>query len=187
MPRLPRNLNLVATWHKMFLKMVGTPVSRVRYNAEAPEEAQLRQVHRAKEEIIMLSTLLPHLCVLCHHLHGKQPSQARQLDVLLRTGELRRCTEKSGSYIWHLYGCFSCFSFRFANCTEINSNWSDKNDICGQLVDSSGFETSDPWCRWQMAHRPKPRKYSSQIGNPGHCAGGDITKQLQSSTPRVGI
>lgn len=68
-----------------------------------------------------------------------------------------------------------------------NSNWSDKNDIGGQLVDSSGIETSDPWCRWRMAHRPKPRKYSSQIGHPGHCAGGDTTKQLRSSTPRVSI
>ena len=47
----------------MFLKMVGTPVSRVRYNAEAPEVAQLKQVHSAKDEIIMLLTLLPHLCV----------------------------------------------------------------------------------------------------------------------------
>ena len=43
--------------------MVGTPASRVRYNAEAPEVAQLKQVHSAKDEIIMLLTLLPHLCV----------------------------------------------------------------------------------------------------------------------------
>eukprot|EP00435_Cladocopium_sp_Y103_P019324 s1543_g4.t1 len=47
--------------------------------------AQLKEVGSAKDEIIMLLTLLPHLCVLCHHLHGQQPSQGRQQPVLPRT------------------------------------------------------------------------------------------------------
>lgn len=110
--------------------MVSTPVSRVRYNAEAPEVAQLKEVHSAKDEIMMLLTLLPHLCGCFaiifmgnsrvkggsgHFFQGQQSYIAAQ----------RRAGATSDVATASTVAFPSDFYTYF---TVITPNWSDKND-----------------------------------------------------------